>query len=144
MGNMEVDVPRHDVLQPLQPNAPQHHNRTTDAKSAFELVQLAETDAWQRDGEYILTGYRKASSSLFTSLRSIFNLHNDTVNIVTHAFGALAFSAFPLRAYWSSDSRFQHATSADVFAISTYYALVTTCFAFSAMYNPDSSASHPD
>ena len=40
---------------------------------------------------FIFTGYRQPTSSLTTSIKSLFAYHNESVNVWTHAFGALYF-----------------------------------------------------
>lgn len=59
-----------------------------------DLHQLLEWDdlpAWQRGNVYVLTGYRRASPSHVASLRSIFRVRNETVNIWAHILGSGGF-----------------------------------------------------
>ena len=67
-----------------------------DAASAAEkkvstaLLQLwDELPHWRRDNAFILSGYRAVSNSYAASLRSAFSVHNESVNIWTHALGSL-------------------------------------------------------
>ncbi|QRV79917.1 adiponectin receptor [Ceratobasidium sp. AG-Ba] len=54
------------------------------------LLKLEELPEWLQDNSYILTGYRRPQYSWSGCVRSIFGyLHNETVNIQTHLFGAL-------------------------------------------------------
>jgi adiponectin receptor len=49
---------------------------------------------WQKDNEYICSGYRKASYSSYRSIRDIITLHNETVNIWSHLSAAILFSIY--------------------------------------------------
>lgn len=53
-----------------------------------QTVTWNDIPAWQRDNEYILTGYRP-STSYAATLSSLTFLHNETCNIYTHLLGAL-------------------------------------------------------
>lgn len=44
---------------------------------------------WVRDNEYILSGYRVRYSSVGKALRSVFHIHNETLNIWTHLLGGI-------------------------------------------------------
>lgn len=60
-------------------SAPIHHAVTAYERDGnTELVNWQELASWQRDNEYIRTGYRPASSSLASCLRSIGHVHNET------------------------------------------------------------------
>ena len=61
----------------------------------FKLVSWDELPDWQRDNEHIVSGYRPASFSLYRSIESMRMVHNDTVNIYSHLFGAVTFFSFP-------------------------------------------------
>ncbi|KAG9100865.1 hypothetical protein FS749_012391 [Ceratobasidium sp. UAMH 11750] len=54
------------------------------------LLTLEALPVWLQDNTYILTGYRRPQYSWSGCARSVFGyLHNETVNIQTHLFGAL-------------------------------------------------------
>ncbi|KAG8813991.1 hypothetical protein FRC17_001342 [Serendipita sp. 399] len=56
------------------------------------LLNWNEIPDWQRDNEYILSGYRGELKSLSKCLNSAFTyLHNETVNIQSHWIGGLLF-----------------------------------------------------
>ncbi|MCJ1330288.1 hypothetical protein MMC10_006971 [Thelotrema lepadinum] len=64
-------------------------------------LEYDQLPPWLQDNAYIKTSYRPPSYSIFLSLRSIFSVHNETVNIQTHLFGAfffarLSMTSFPL------------------------------------------------
>ncbi|KAJ9144125.1 Adiponectin receptor protein 1 [Pleurostoma richardsiae] len=98
------------------------------------LMTLAETLPWQRDNEYILTGYRLASYSYLISATSIFRLHNETVNIWSHTLGALLFAAlfvkFLVLASFHDGRHFADAT-----AVGVYFVGVIVCFVLSTTFH---------
>lgn len=55
------------------------------------LLDWDDLPPWQRNNVYVLTGHRRASPSHIASLRSIFRVHNETVNIWAHILGSLIF-----------------------------------------------------
>ncbi|TFK49074.1 HlyIII-domain-containing protein [Heliocybe sulcata] len=62
------------------------------AEATSWTVSWKEIEPWQRDNEYILTGYRRALRSYRGCLASVFGyLHNETVNIHSHLIGAALF-----------------------------------------------------
>lgn len=63
-----------------------------DIASLLHYDQIPE---WQRDNEYILTGYRSTSQSLGTSFRSVFTLHNETISINSHLAASALFYTLP-------------------------------------------------
>ncbi|GAA5832124.1 hypothetical protein JCM11251_004248 [Rhodosporidiobolus azoricus] len=54
-----------------------------------DLLSFDQLQPWQRDNPLIRTGYRKLTFSYLKCLRTVFKLHNETVNILTHLVGAL-------------------------------------------------------
>lgn len=48
------------------------------------LVSFDFLDGWMQDNKYILTHYRPMSRSFKKSFASVFQIHNETVNIWTH------------------------------------------------------------
>ncbi|KAJ2881459.1 hypothetical protein FB639_002610 [Coemansia asiatica] len=55
------------------------------------LLSWAELPEWMKDNHFIHTGYRAPANSYAKCFASWFYLHNETGNIMTHLFGALAF-----------------------------------------------------
>ncbi|TBU44749.1 HlyIII-domain-containing protein [Dichomitus squalens] len=63
-----------------------------DPRKTLTWLEIPE---WQRDNEYILTGYRRATGSWRACAASVFGyLHNETVNIHSHLGGAVLFAMF--------------------------------------------------
>jgi adiponectin receptor len=49
---------------------------------------------WQKDNEYICSGYRKASYSSYRFIKDIITLYNEIVNIWSHLSAAILFSIY--------------------------------------------------
>lgn len=95
---------------------------TLEKKAEKKLTLLwHEIAPWQRDNQYIHSGYRPASNSYLKSASSLGYLHNETVNIYTHLFGALlaVLSCFPL--YHQLHSRYELAGKDDVLVFSCFF-----------------------
>ena len=60
-------------------------------QSDLQLLNFEALPHWQQDNHYILTHYRPASYSFARSLKSLFYLHNEFVNVHTHLFGTVVF-----------------------------------------------------
>ncbi|KAK3377090.1 hemolysin-III channel protein-like protein Izh2 [Lasiosphaeria ovina] len=106
---------------------------------AVQLVLWRDLPTWQQEGSgHIETGYRPASESLLDCLGSWRYLHNETVNIFSHAVGALVFLALPVYIFSASSTtppRYAVATPADKIVCSIYFLGVAVCFAFSAAFH---------
>ncbi|KAK5655806.1 hypothetical protein OQA88_5344 [Cercophora sp. LCS_1] len=105
-----------------------------DRRDAGRLLTWAEISPWQRDNEFILTGYRRATFSHLASAKSIFHIHNGTANIWSHLLGALLFVVlFGRFFFWSklaNGIKFE-----DGVAFGTYFTGVVVCFILSTVYH---------
>jgi adiponectin receptor len=101
-----------------------------------------EIDAWQQDNHYIISGYRPASNSYLTSFRSIFHLHNESVNIYTHLLGSLLFLLLSFILYNILGSRYEYATKEDIYAFSCFFLCAIACLGMSATYHTISNHSY--
>ena len=90
---------------------------------------------WQRDNEYIRTGYRQASFSFQRSLNSVLRIHNETINIWTHLLGALFYSLVPLYYYSELRSRYNTATAGDFLALAILFLGISVCFVLSTFFH---------
>lgn len=55
-----------------------------DRKNRRKLVSYNELPEWQKDNDYITHGYVRETNSFMHCFESLFYLHNETVNILTH------------------------------------------------------------
>ena len=140
-SKMAPPVPPKDVAQP--------------SNNAFKgLLSFGQLPHWQQDNAYILTGYRPASYSVSHSLRSMFEVHNETVNINSHLLGALMFLVLPIwgfeisawRAYVSSSTTHVPLTwlfrsPADVLPFLPFFIGAVICLTTSALFHALSNVS---
>ena len=101
-----------------------------------------EIDAWQQDNPSIISGYRPASNSYTKSFSSLSYLHNETVNIYTHLFGALLFLFSSAILYRTLGPRYETAAREDVYAFGCFFAGAIACLGMSATYHTISNHSH--
>jgi adiponectin receptor len=97
------------------------------------LLHYDQIPEWQRDNEYILTGYRSTSESLWKSFSSIFALHNETISINSHLAGSALFYALPFYFGRTAYARTTNAESQDYVVFSVYFINVATCFLLSSI-----------
>ena len=122
-----------------------HQRKTTASKAASQAFLIPgrthglklwdEIPSWQQDNEYILSGYRQATGSLKKCFESLGYVHNETVNIYSHIFGAALFLTAPIYTYRALYLRYPLATHADVFVFFTFFYGVSACFVLSAIYH---------
>ncbi|KAM0714819.1 hypothetical protein Q7P37_009283 [Cladosporium fusiforme] len=122
--------------QTLSPTNPDVDKPLDDKlKQSGRLLLFHEIPHWQKDNEYIQSGYRPSSGSAWVSFASICRLHNQTVNIYSHLIGAVAFVALPYYFYCNDFQKFPEARGEDLLVVSIYCLGVATCFAFSATFH---------
>lgn len=66
--------------------------------------------------------------------QALFTADRFPVNIWTHGLGTLAYSAIPLYLYYTTTSRYEQATFADISVLGIFFASVTICFLFSTRH----------
>lgn len=100
-----------------------------------------EIHPWQQDNHYIQSGYRPASYSYSKSAKSLFYLHNETVNVYTHLLGALVavFGSYAL--YATLRPRYDTATHEDVVMFACFFLGATICLGMSATFHLTSNHS---
>lgn len=102
------------------------------------LLRWEELHAWQKDNQYILAHYRPASYSYHVSFQSLFYLHNESVNIHTHLFGApvLLFIAFISYAF-----AVHSVSGSDILAFGCFVLGAAFCLSISAAFHTISNHS---
>ncbi|KAK8121488.1 hypothetical protein PG999_005608 [Apiospora kogelbergensis] len=99
------------------------------------LLFFHKIPSWQQDNEYILSGYRPTSGSVWRSLTSLFYLHNQTVNAYSHLIGAAVFIALSVY-FHQVVYKFQaNRHVVDLVVVFTYCLGVAVCFLFSATFH---------
>ena len=102
------------------------------------LIAYDELPAWRRDNHFILTHHRSTSNSFFLSFQSLFQLHNESVNIHSHLFGAWIFFFVTLSLYAFERHLL---TLADTTAFAIFLFGVIVCLGISATYHTVSNHS---
>lgn len=117
------------------------------AKKAEEHIENSltvlwnELPSWQQDNHYIHSGYRPASYSFHKSFASLGYLHNESVNIYSHLLGAIIFSCSAALLHTVVKSRYESATSSDIFAFGCFFVGAALCLGISATYHAVSNHS---
>lgn len=112
------------------------------ATKIYRTITWDKLAHWQRDNDYIYSGYRPESNSLHDSIKSLFYFHNESVNIYSHLIGAIGFLFFGTHLYSDLHDRYPLCTQADVFAFAAFLFSAATCFLLSAFCHLISSHSH--
>ncbi|TIA41993.1 mPR-typeG-protein-coupled receptor [Aureobasidium pullulans] len=100
------------------------------------LLTFDEIPSWQKYNEHIRTGYRPLTGSWTQSLKSMFDWHNETVNIHSHSIGAIIFSIIlPFHFYATLYQAVPEAQPIDGVVFLIYFAGVAACFACSALFH---------
>ncbi|KAI1134174.1 HlyIII-domain-containing protein [Hypoxylon sp. FL0543] len=109
---------------------------TSNVKVAGRSSLLTWKDIlpWQRDNEFILIGYRRASFSYLSSLESIISIHNETANIWSHLLGAIFF-AYTLYRYFELGTDTKDVRAQDNVILGIYNLSVAICFLLSAAFH---------
>ena len=110
------------------------------------LLGYHEIKDWQKDNEYILSGYRPESLSAPACFASWTYVHNETANIYSYVVAAAAFLiAQPLMSQQISQS-FANAPNGDYLIFSFFLWAAFACFSISFTYhtlmNHSSHVSH--
>jgi len=75
----------------------QDQNVTRRQHGSYVLLKYHECPEWLQDNQYITSGYR-SELSVSTCCKSLFHIHNETINIWTHL---LAFLGFFILSYYT-------------------------------------------
>lgn len=111
----------------------------TAEHEAIELVKTLtwhQLEEWQKDNEYIIRGYRRAQNNWKGCFHSIFGyLHNETVNIHSHLFGAILFLILFFTNQLYVVARYPTATWVDSTMFSIYILSTVFCLTSSSFYH---------
>ncbi|EIN08395.1 HlyIII-domain-containing protein [Punctularia strigosozonata HHB-11173 SS5] len=96
-----------------------------------------ELEEWQKDNEYITAGYRRARNSLRECLRSVYAyLHNETVNIHSHLWGAVLFVLILFTFNSNHISRYELSAGwLDLGVFTVFLSSAVFCLSASAFYH---------
>ncbi|KAJ7634751.1 hemolysin-III related-domain-containing protein [Roridomyces roridus] len=110
-----------------QPSIPSKISKT------IHYFELAE---WQKDNEYILTGYRRLQNQWKGCANSVFAyLHNETINIHTHLWAAALFGYFLVTFNETHLQQYKNTTWADATVIAVFLSSAIFCLLGSASFH---------
>ncbi|KAI9148063.1 ADIPOR-like receptor IZH2 [Paramyrothecium foliicola] len=110
--------------------------KTIERKVEDALLMLwDELPAWRRDNAFILSGYRQSRASYMHSLRSLFYMHNESVNIWSHLVGAALAAAASLYLYTVVRPRYASARPDDVAVFACFFGGAVLCLGMSATFH---------
>ncbi|TFK26591.1 HlyIII channel protein [Coprinopsis marcescibilis] len=101
----------------------------TQTRQSSKTLSWLDIEDWQRDNEFIITGYRRLQYSWKGCLSSVFTyLHNETVNIHSHLWGAALFiyllaSFYPAYVSVHSETTWQDKLVVNIFLLSAIFCL---------------------
>ncbi|KYK54461.1 hemolysin-iii channel protein [Drechmeria coniospora] len=129
----------------------QRHRRQSSSSSKDALIAAVKTlehkaertllllwddlPAWRRDNAFIHSGYRQIRASYSHAFRSLFYLHNESVNIWSHLVGALLAMTSATYLYYEIQPRYASASSSDVLVFSCFFGGAVLCLGMSATYH---------
>ncbi|KAI8624633.1 hemolysin-III channel protein Izh2 [Xylariaceae sp. FL1651] len=140
------------IMASTNPSGPRQRRRRSSTTAASTLADAAmaaerkvssalfllwdELPHWRRDNAFILSGYRSTSNSYMSSLLSTFSVHNESVNIWTHAVGSLVF--VPLAVWYlyaEIAPRYPGAGPGDELVFACFLGGAALCLGMSATYH---------
>ncbi|OCB90017.1 HlyIII-domain-containing protein [Sanghuangporus baumii] len=111
----------------------------TAENNALEYVKTLtwyQLEEWQKDNEYIVQGYRRAQNNWKGCFHSIFGyLHNETVNIHSHLWGAVLFLVLFFSSQLYVMARYPTATWVDSTMFSVFIISAVVCLTSSSFYH---------
>ncbi|MCJ1288480.1 hypothetical protein MMC34_000008 [Xylographa carneopallida] len=105
------------------------------AKSISHILSWEDLPQWMQSDPYIRSGYRGQLDSFGACFRSIFYLHNESVNIWSHIIPTCCYLAVLLATDYSILHNGVQLSSADNTVIQTYVAGSIVCLVFSAGFH---------
>ncbi|KAG5662098.1 hypothetical protein KAF25_004337 [Fusarium avenaceum] len=90
---------------------------------------------WRRDNAFILSGYRQSQNSYAHSFRSLFYMHNESINIWSHLLGAIVFLASAAYVDRVVRPRYASASSTDVLVFACFFGGAVVCLGMSATFH---------
>ena len=104
-------------------------------KTMTFLIHWNELPTWRRDNDYIHHAYRQTQHSYRHSIRSLFYLHNQSVNIWSHLNGAIGVVIYSLYLYYFIFPRYKTTSSSDVYVFTCFGGGASLCLGTSAIFH---------
>lgn len=99
------------------------------------VCTFKELPSWRKDNQFILTGYRRLCRSYKGCLLSLMFIHNETGNVYSHLFGAIAFAAVTLTALISTIPKFPTVQVYDFLVIALFVSGGVSCLGCSSLFH---------
>ena len=99
------------------------------------LVRYEDLPHWQQDNHYIHSGYRQASYSYMRSAQSMFQLHNESVNIWTHFLPGILCLPFAIWLHGELRPRYEYADATDIWVMSCFFIGAGSGMSMSGIYH---------
>ncbi|PNP49910.1 hypothetical protein THARTR1_09440 [Trichoderma harzianum] len=109
--------------------------KVTENKAEKALLLWGDLPAWRRDNAFIHSGYCQIRPSYLHSLRSLFHLHNESVNVWSHLLGAIAAVAGSFYLYCVIRPRYDFITPSDVLVFAFFIGGAVLCLGMSAIFH---------
>lgn len=109
--------------------------KVAESKAEKALLLWGDLPAWRRDNAFIHSGYCQIRPSYLHSLRSLFNLHNESVNVWSHLLGAIAAVASSFYLYYVIRPRYDFTTPSDVLVFAFFIGGAVLCLGMSATFH---------
>lgn len=100
------------------------------SKAECLTAAFDEQPEWLQDNKYLHCGHRRPTYSYITCTRSMFQLHNETVNIWTHLLGGFYFAHLCLSIFNSPNL-----TADDKWVVGLFLFSATACHVMSTLYH---------
>jgi adiponectin receptor len=104
-------------------------------RSHGRLLLNTQVPTWYAHNDYILTGYRPVTMSIWLCIESLTYLHNETMNIYTHLVPSVLALFGNACIAWYFESRFPGATWPDRLVFHVYLTTSVICFGMSSAYH---------
>ncbi|KAJ7741413.1 hemolysin-III related-domain-containing protein [Mycena maculata] len=99
-------------------------------------INWLELPEWQKDNEYIISGYRRVQNQWRGCFTSVFAyLHNETINIHTHLWAAVLFAYFLATFHQTYLKQYAATTWADSAVIVVFLSSAIFCLGASAFFH---------
>jgi len=122
-------------LDTHKPTAAVQVNATSEGYYRYQLQEWKDLETWRQDNEYIISGYRTLSGSIWKSLESLKHIHNETVNVYSHLLGGILFLGLFFHVLWRIGQRYTTIRHGDYIVFVAFFFGIITCFFLSALFH---------
>lgn len=106
------------------------------------LLSYSQVPKYCQDNPNILTGYRPVSSSALSCIKSWCYIHNESMNIYSHALPCIIFALIQTSMSQYLNTYYPLASTRSHLAFRCFLTCIVACFALSSIYHTMISHSH--